>query len=91
MRKTNDHLRAFNFITKPLEERSVKLEVDLSDLQKLESILHESYMYHLHKDEMTARAHLAKKVFTSPLTTELKNAWERLTKIMSKEYIGTFE
>jgi hypothetical protein len=55
----------------------MKIEVDVSDLKKLEQALHEAYMHHLHRDEMNGRIHLAKSVIQSPLTTLLQRAWER--------------
>ena len=53
-------------------------EVDVSDLQKIEAILHEAYMFFRHRDEMNANLHRAKRVICSPLTTELGLAWQRI-------------
>ena len=53
------------------------IEIDESDLRKLEAAIHEAYMFHLHRDEMNARVHLAKKMIESPLTSMLRRAWER--------------
>lgn len=69
----------------------MKKEVDISDLKKIELILHEAYMFHLHRDEMNARGHLAKKTILSPLTIELEKAWERIDKMIQSELTLSYE
>lgn len=66
----------------------MKITVDISDLQKIEQALHEAYMHHLHRDEMNARLHLAKKPIQSPLTTLLQTSWARCKKLIDGDTHG---
>lgn len=60
-----------------------KVSVDISDLQKIEHALYEAYLHHDFKDQMNAKTHLT-PVVHSPLTTVLKQSWERLTNILGR-------
>lgn len=67
------------------------IEVDKSDLQKIEGVLHEAYMHHLHRDESNARLHMAKRVVESPLTVALKKAWERTDILIRGDVVAVLD
>lgn len=73
-----------------MSEASV-IEVHISDLKKIESVLHEAYMHHLHRDEMNSRIHMAKKCIESPLTVALKNSWERIDRLINRELVAVVQ
>lgn len=59
----------------------MKVQVELSDLQKIEDALSEAYTHHYHRDRMNATLHLAKEVRFSPLTSMLSSELDRVRAI----------
>ena len=56
----------------------MKIEIDLSDLQKIGDALSMNVKFHKCRDEMNASAHLAGSIRYSPITSETEAALDRV-------------
>ena len=63
-------------------KEAVKMEVDKSDLEKVYDILLANYEFHVARDTMNSKLHLAKQVRYSPLTSETDTAVHRLNALL---------
>lgn len=62
----------------------MKIEIDVSDLQKITDALQEAHVHHVYRDSMNAKLHLAKETRWSPLTSMLEAAYNRACIILNE-------
>lgn len=60
----------------------MKIEVERSDLEKVQDALVAAHRFFVNRDTMNASVHLAENVRYSPLTSQVEAETERLTEIL---------
>lgn len=61
----------------------MRIEVDVSDVQKAYDVLERAAQHHEARDDSNAALHLASQTRLSPLTSELMAARDRLSAVLN--------
>ncbi len=66
----------------------IKIEVDISDLEKIRDNLENNRDFHVARDTMNSELHLSDKVRYSPLTSETEATYERVENLLSEKSLS---